>query len=439
MTPAARLQCAVDALTEVEKSIAEQGAAADILLKAFFRVRRYAGSGDRRAVANRVYDVLRMRGLCLWACQSCSRPPTPRNLILVYLSLHDVDALELFTAGLYGPPTLDDEERAFVADVQALDFSQAPLWAQWNCPEAIALSLEKRFGADAVDVRVALNERASIDIRANSLVTGRTELQGAFQDEDIHFDFCAHSPWGLRLKGQRYLENHPLFKNGSFELQDEGSQITAQLSGAKPGEIVVDLCAGAGGKTLALAAMMKNDGQLVATDISQKRLDNLDRRMKRSAISCVYPRVLKKNAKNEGVFADVRGQADLVFVDAPCSGTGTWRRHPEARWRYDMDDILKFNQLQDELLDQAVQLAKVDGRIIYVTCSLLAEEGEERVEALLRRHAELELIDYHDELDGAGLKQLGETHSYLPQCLLLSPNRHGTDGFFYAVFKRLSV
>lgn len=439
MTPAARLQCAVEALGEVEKSISEQGAAADVLLKAFFRNRRYAGSGDRRAVSNRVYDVLRMRGYCLWACNELGREPNSRNLMLVYLSRHDIEAFDLFTAGLYGPPTLDDEEKAFIDSVQKLNFDEAPLWAYWNCPDVIADSLESRFNGDARAVRDALNERAAIDIRVNTLTANAAELRQQFADEEIIFEPCTYSPWGLRLEGQRYLENHPLFRSGSFELQDEGSQLVSLMSGAKAGQTVVDLCAGAGGKTLALAAMMNNEGKLIASDVSARRLKNLDQRLKRTAISCVYPRVIRNDVKHDEAFQDALGQADIVFVDAPCSGTGTWRRHPEARWRYDEGDIKDFSKIQDQLIDQAVDLVKPGGRIIYVTCSLLQEEDEGRVEAALQRHKNLELVDYHSVLEDVGLTEIKETHSYLPECLLLSPYRHGTDGFFYAVFKHLGA
>jgi 16S rRNA (cytosine967-C5)-methyltransferase len=236
------------------------------------------------------------------------------------------------------------------------------------------------------------------------------------------------------------LENHPLFRSGYFELQDEGSQIVSALCEAQPGQTVIDLCAGAGGKTLALAAMMKDRGRLLAADTSLQRLKNLDPRLKRSAVTCVSTHLLNHDLKSRAdVFKDVQGKADLVVVDAPCSGTGTWRRHPEARWRYDRDDIKKFTKLQDDLIDEACMLVKPGGRVVYITCSLLEEEGEHRVEAALKRNGDLKLMDYHGILPNINMVALAETHSYLEQCLLLSPYRHGVDGFFFATFERLNA
>ncbi|MGD8325383.1 MAG: RsmB/NOP family class I SAM-dependent RNA methyltransferase [Sphingomonadales bacterium] len=440
MTPAARLQCAIEALDEIEESIARQGAAADVLLKAFFRARRYAGSGDRRAVFDHVYAVLRARGLYLWICGEAGQGSDGRRLLISHLALNDASLLDLFTGETYAPAKIADSERQLIALAQTIDQETAPLWAKWNCPAYLADSLQRRFGEGADAVRLSLNERAPVDLRVNSLSLPREDLKTRFAEESIELDVCAHSPWGLRLKEQRYLENHPLFRSGYFELQDEGSQIVSALCEAQPGQTVIDLCAGAGGKTLALAAMMKDRGRLLAADTSLQRLKNLDPRLKRSAVTCVSTHLLNHDLKSRAdVFKDVQGKADLVVVDAPCSGTGTWRRHPEARWRYDRDDIKKFTKLQDDLIDEACMLVKPGGRVVYITCSLLEEEGEHRVEAALKRNGDLKLMDYHGILPNINMVALAETHSYLEQCLLLSPYRHGVDGFFFATFERLNA
>lgn len=440
MTPAARLQCAIEALDEIEKSIATQGAAADVLLKTFFRARRYAGSGDRRAVFDHVYSVLRERGLYKWICSESGHQGDGRQLLICHLALNDVPLLDLFSGEAYAPAKLEDAERQLIAVAQKTAQKAAPLWVKWNCPAYLADSLERRFGKDKDAVRLSLNERAPVDLRVNTLSLQREDLKARFAEESIELEDCAHSPWGLRLKEQRYLENHPLFRSGYFELQDEGSQIVAALCEAKPGQTVVDLCAGAGGKTLALAAMMKDRGRLIASDTNLQRLKNLDPRLKRSAITCVSTQLLNHDVKSRSdAFREVQGKADLVVVDAPCSGTGTWRRHPEARWRYGKDDIAKFTKLQDDLIDEASTLVKLGGRVVYITCSLLEEEGEHRVEAALKRNDDLKLMDYHDILPNINMTALAETHSYLKKCLLLSPYRHGVDGFFFAAFERLNA
>lgn len=430
MNPAARLQSAVEALSRIENAIGIKGPAADSLLKDFFKERRYAGSGDRRAISERVYQILRERGLLLWLCAKAGLPGDARSMALAHCALRHSDDLIWFGHQPYGPRALSDNEQKAVQNFKAFDTGAVPLGARWNAPDDIAQILDARFGEGE---REALNDRASVDLRTNTLLIDRVALLHRLAEEGVEAHPTPYSPWGIRLTKHVFLENHPLFRAGLFELQDEGSQLVSLLCGAKPGQRLIDLCAGGGGKTLALAALCGGDADILACDVDGGRLDRMTPRLNRAGITCVRTLLLPlRGDKRREALAGLANSTDLVLVDAPCSGTGTWRRHPEARWRYDVQDIQGFQETQDSLLDEAVVLARPGGRIAYVTCSLLPNEGENRVSAALARHKSLRLLDYRQ----AG-GDLPETASKNPACLLLTPHRHGTDGFFFAIFERL--
>ncbi|MFZ5609214.1 MAG: RsmB/NOP family class I SAM-dependent RNA methyltransferase [Pseudomonadota bacterium] len=437
MTPGARLAAAIELFAAITASLAQGGAAAGDVMRAYFRGRRYAGSGDRRAIGDFVYEILRARGRLLWAAEEIGLAPSPRGLVLAHLALADAPALHLLGEGGYAPPALGEAEKAALVRLETLDFTAMPAWARWNCPAALAAALESRFGARAEAQRQALLARAPTDLRVNGARATRAAALAAFHRDGIAATPTPFSPHGVRLGESVPLDDHPLLREGLVEVQDEGAQLIALGAAPQAGETVVDLCAGAGGKTLALHALMAGKGRLLACDVDARRLARLAPRLKRAHAQGVEPRLLPEaGAARATALKDLEGDADCVLVDAPCSGTGTWRRAPDARWRYDGAAIARFARLQDALLDEAAALLRPGGRLVFATCSLLPQEGEARIEALLARRPGLALVDPGLSLRRGGVITVPQSASFLNPCLLLSPADHGTDGFFIASLRR---
>src|SRR5713101_119507 len=356
MTPSARLSAAIDVLADIE---ARRRPAADAL-KDWGLAHRFAGSGDRAAIAGLTYDALRRRASCAHVMGEAS----PRALVLAMLRLErklDPDAIGRLADGArFAPAPLSEEERARLT---AANLDDAPPWVAGDYPEWLDPQLAQVFGAERAAEGAALASRAPLDLRVNALKGGRDKALAAL----AHLDPgpTRWSPLGLRIALEadaksRAIHAEPAFIKGMVEVQDEGSQLAALLAGAKPGEQVVDLCAGAGGKTLALAAAMQNHGQLYATDTDKRRLAPIHARLARSGARNVQVRT-PKSVGNE--LADLVGDADLVLIDAPCSGIGTWRRNPDAKWRMRPGALEVRRQEQAEVLDRAVPLVKQGGRI----------------------------------------------------------------------------
>ena len=413
MTPAARLQATIEILEALERT----NAPADRFLREWFRDRRYAGSKDRAAVSERLFAILRHRGFLSWrmACTS------PRALVIasVLAEAGAVDALEtLFGGDGYGPPALSDAERAAIATVPK---TMPPLSVQGEFPTWLEAELKRSLGEALIEEMRALCERASVDLRVNSLKASRDDVMRLLADEGFVARATPMSPLGIRLAaGEKLsaLSRLPAFEEGLFEFQDEAAQIASLLVDANPGERILDLAAGAGGKALALAAAMSNTGEIVACDIDAKRLAQLAPRAARAGVTII-----------EAVAVDAaKGPFDTVLVDAPCSGTGTWRRQPELKWRLTPEKLAELEALQDTLLARAVAYAPK--RIIYATCSLLKCENEDRVGAFLERHARYRLQPVSD----VWRVTLGtEPPSGTSRCFHASPLKTGTDGFFAAV------
>jgi 16S rRNA (cytosine967-C5)-methyltransferase len=398
VTPAARTEAAIELLGLVLDS----DRPADATANDFFRSRRFIGSGDRRAIAERVWRVLRSyRRLCWWLRDQ----PTPRLLVASSLVL-DGGTLGDFTGGRFAPGALAPSERALLGrlDGRTLDHPSMSEAVQLEVPNWIV----GRIAAD--DLRAML-EPATLDLRVNLLKTTRDEARVALAAEGVEATPAPHSPWGLRVAGRRQVTAGTVFRNGLVEIQDEGSQLVAAIVDARPGMRVVDLCAGAGGKTLALAMMMQNRGQLIACDVSAARLDNAVRRLRRAGVHNVERHLLVAGDKWVKRRAS---QFDRVLVDAPCTGTGTWRRNPDARMRLREADMAELLPKQLAILDDAGSLVRKGGRLVYATCSLLADENEDQVTAFLSRHPDFVRTDV----------------------LSLSPAHEGTDGFFAAVLER---
>ena len=388
MTPAARVQAAIDVLDLVIEAARSNGAPADRLISEWFRARRWAGSGDRRAVRELAYRAIR----------ACGEIPATGRAAMLRVAGTDPQLAALFDGSRHAPAPIDAAEPVAEAGV-------APAW------------LMQRFADSGVEHPEALLDRAPLDIRVNTLKSGSLDLpEGGGKTVATH---------GWRYPPETKIEQSRAYLGGMIEVQDAGSQLTCEVVAARPGETVIDLCAGAGGKTLALAAAMENAGRLIACDADRARLQRLPPRAERAGASGIETLLLDANREMQALQPFV-GAADAVLVDAPCSGTGTWRRNPEARWRLTDKQLDRYAAIQSRLLDVAATLVKPGGRLVFVTCSLLDGEGADQAEGFLSRHpdwrAELPVLPAGTPR-GAGLR--------------LSPSHDGTDGFFVARFVRL--
>ena len=429
MTPAARLAASIELLTEIGEHPRRP---ADAVANDFFRARRFIGSGDRRAVSDRAWRVLRTQRRLAWWLARGEGAPVPRLLVAGSLLLEGwalAGVAQSFSGGQYGPAPLLQPERAALRGMEGHtpDHPDMPVAVRLEMPDWLLPLLQARFGEELAAEMGAAFEPAPLDLRVNLLRGTREEAQAALLAEGLEAAPTPYSPWGLRIDGRRSVTAGPAFQSGLVEIQDEGSQLVAALVGAAPEMRVVDWCAGAGGKTLALAMLMQNRGQLVACDVSAPRLEGAVRRLRRAGVqNCERHLVAPgdKWAKRRG------GTFDRVLVDAPCTGTGTWRRNPDARLRLREQDLAELVPKQAMILDSAARLVRLGGRLVYATCSLLTEENEGQVDAFLSRHPDFAAVPLAEAW----------TLAAAPPCagpaLSLTPRRHGTDGFFAAVLER---
>jgi 16S rRNA (cytosine967-C5)-methyltransferase len=392
---------------------------ADAILSRHFKENPRLGGRERGAIAEGVYTVLRNRSFYIDFSGAGGNPTMRRLAILGLAEVAGIDALAGIT----------DEERAFAERVAAIDRSLLPPQQRSNLPAWLYDKLVAQFGeGETLELAAALNQPAPLDLRVNALKANREQVIKALAEAPIAAQPTPFAPLGLRVLKKPALQNLPLFKEGAIEVQDEGSQILAQLVGAKRGEMVVDFCAGAGGKTLALGALMRNTGRLYAFDVSDKRLAKLKPRLARSGLSNVHPAVIAH--ERDAKIKRLAGKIDRVLVDAPCSGLGTLRRNPDVKWRQQPQAVAEMQQKQLSILEGAARLLKTGGRLVYATCSLLDEENDQVVEAFLAKHPEYTLVPAREVL--AEQKIPLEMDRYLK----LLPHRHHTDGFFAAVLER---
>jgi 16S rRNA (cytosine967-C5)-methyltransferase len=425
MTPSARLSAAIEVLDD---TLARRRPAADAL-KDWGLSHRFAGSGDRAAIGGLVYDALRRKASSAWIMGE----ETPRAILLGMLKRErglDVEAIaQLADGGRFAPPPLSETERARLAGASLAD---APAHIAGDYPEWLDGQFAQAFGNERAEEGAALASRAPLDLRVNTLKGEREKVLaslGSLQPQPTRW-----SPAGLRITlgadaKAPPIHAEPAFIKGMIEVQDEGSQLAALLTGAKAGEQVVDLCAGAGGKTLALAAMMDNHGQIYATDTDKRRLAPIHARLERSGARNVQVRT-PQGATD--VVADLAGRADLVVIDAPCTGTGAWRRNPDAKWRVRPGALEQRVQQQAAILDRSVGLLNPGGRIAYITCSVLDAENGAQIRAFLTRHPEFKALPPAEVAQA-----LGESAAAFRQAvqmseegMLMTPRRTGTDGFF---------
>lgn len=430
MTPAARLAAAIEVFGLLES---ERKPAVDAL-KAWGAAHRFAGSGDRAAIAGLVYDALRRRASSAFIMGA----DTPRAILLGMLKRErgmNVDAIAKLADGTaYGPAALTDDERK---RLESADLSSAPAHIAGDYPEWLGDHFARSFGELAAEEGSALASRAPLDLRVNTLKAEPEKAEAMLSD--LKPEPAPWSPWALRVKLAADAKSPPIhaepaFIKGMIEVQDEGSQLAALFSGAKPGEQVVDLCAGAGGKTLALAAMMQNKGQIFATDDDKRRLAPIHDRLARSGARNVQVRTPKSIG---GEIDDLKGRCDLVLIDAPCTGTGAWRRNPDAKWRMRPGALEQRTKEQAEILDRAVTLTKAGGRIVYITCSVLDEENGAQVRAFLTRHHEFAVQPPAEVIKAIGASAAFAKAARLSDVgVTMTPRTTGTDGFFVAVLRR---
>ncbi len=401
---------------------------ADAKLSEFFRNNRDLGTKDRAFVAESVYGVLRrLRYLSTVTANEENDPDDARKLILAWLlrvqgkSIRELESV------------LNEQQTEWAHAIKAKSTENLPLAVQADVRDWLWDKLVAQYGeAEALTICRSMFEQASLDLRVNTIKGNRDDVLKKMLAENTSNEDAIvptpYSPIGIRMPNRMGISRHVLFTEGKIEVQDEGSQLLAYLVAPKRGQMVADFCAGAGGKSLAIGALMKNTGRLYAFDVSEKRLHNLGQRLKRSGLSNLHAQVI--SSENDQKLKRLNGKFDRVLVDAPCSGLGTLRRNPDLKWRQTEQDVAELNIKQTNILARAAKLTKSGGRLVYATCSLLQDENEAIAEAFLSANPEFSLIPANEILSQQQIKL--DTGKYLK----LLPHLYGTDGFFAAVFER---
>ncbi|MBI0538114.1 RsmB/NOP family class I SAM-dependent RNA methyltransferase [Roseomonas sp. KE2513] len=437
MTPLARISAAIALLDALESAPRRP---ADAVANDFFRARRFIGGGDRRAVADRAWSVVRERARLDWHLDHVGAAPTGRLLMAAHMILAEGGSLSgveaAFNGGQYAERPLTPEERRFLGKLEGRPFLHPRMdeATRLNVPEWALPGLRARFGEALPEAAAGLEGVAPLDLRVNLLRTTREAAAAALAAEGIATTPTPFSPWGLRVADRRPVLATRAFAEGMIEIQDEGSQLIALLADARPGMKVADYCAGAAGKTLAMAATMGNRGRIAALDVSVPRLSGATKRLRRAGVDNAETHLLESGdrwvKRRAGTF-------DRVLVDAPCTGTGTWRRNPDARLRTTESDMAELITKQRAILDRAASLVRPGGKLIYATCSVLPGEDDEQVRGFLDRHADFQAISLADAWAQAGAASgvTGAPPGDGP-FMALAPHSHGTDGFFAAVLQR---
>jgi 16S rRNA (cytosine967-C5)-methyltransferase len=431
MTPSARISAAIEVFADIE---GRRRPAADAL-KDWGLAHRFAGSGDRAAIAGLVYDMLRRR----YSAAYLLGADTPRAIMIGMLKLAralDPAAIAaLFSGARFAPePLASDEANALIQG----SLADAPAPVVGDYPEWLDPYLKRIFGAARAEEGAAMARRAPLDLRVNTLKANRDAV--AAELSHLNATPTRWSPAGLRIvlgadAKSPAIQSEPAFLQGHIEVQDEGSQLVSMLALPQPGERVIDLCAGAGGKTLALAAAMKGRGRIFASDFDKRRLAPIHARLERAGAGNVEVRTPKGDID---VLADLLHSADLVLIDAPCSGTGTWRRNPDSKLRMRPGALEVRVREQIEVLDRASGLVKPGGRVAYITCSVLAEENQEQIRMFAARHPEFAVVppDAADGVLAAMPAEFADAVYVSSEGILMTPLRTGTDGFFIGVLRR---
>jgi len=429
VTPAARLQATLELLSDVEGSPRP----VDAVTSGWIRGQRQLDDADRGAILELLYALLRHRARLGWWLARLGQDESARNRLLAWLTLGEGKTPEqiarLFDGAHFGPAAVTNPEATLLDGLRGgkMDHEDMPDDVRLECPTWAVAPLLRRFGPAFGTEMAATLVPPPLDLRVNPIKGARKDMLRDLNAMGLRAEPTKLSPLGIRVRERLSLSRLPGLKTGEIEIQDEGSQLVALLVGAGPGDRVVDFCAGAGGKTLALAAQMKNKGHVVACDVNEARLKRCAERMRRAGLHNVETRVLA--SETDRWVKRHKGGYDRVLIDAPCSGTGTWRRNPDARWRAPELGLENLVALQSRILASAARLVKPGGRVVYATCSMLCEENEDQVAKFLSAHPAFRLVP----LVEAAPELVGSAH---PDHLSLTPARHETDGFFAAVLQR---
>jgi 16S rRNA (cytosine967-C5)-methyltransferase len=456
MKPQARVQAAIDVLDILQ---AQSRVPLDTVTGDYMRRRRYIGSKDRAAIAGYVYDIMRRWVRLGWHIERSGLPLNPRLRMMAYFIFDGANVKrvhDLFDGSKYAPEKLSEEEIKFINVIESeqrersdpsknsehnkvdcrvgtdapprnedlINHPDMPLEVICECPPRYADHLKTYFGEAFADEMRALLKPASLDMRVNVFKCPREKAKAYLSAAGVETDETLYSPWGLRARGKAYLSKTKAFAKGWVEIQDEGSQLIAHICDAQPGMQVLDFCAGAGGKTLALAAAMSCKGRIVAVDTDERRLMKGKDRYKKAGVSDMIEVRPLSEARQAKWLKRQKGKFDIVLCDVPCTGTGTWRRNPDMRWTVYGPSLEELIPIQADILDRACRAVKPGGKLVYATCSLLPQENEQQIEGFLSRNDDFELRP----LDSA--RGLG--HPYMR----LTPHRHNTDGFFAAILRR---
>ncbi len=402
----------------------------DSVVGDYMRQRRYIGSKDRSEVAERVYNMTRSFARLGWWLDKTGADDTPRNRVITWLALGEqIDkgrTKDLFDGSQYAPANLDEKEQKRFEHLAGRSFDHPDMPANVNveCPPEYEEKLRAYFGDAFEEEMAAMLIPAPLDLRVNNFSSSREKAIASLKNDDVEVTETPYSPWGLRCTKKSFLAKTKALLKGHVSIQDEGSQMIAYLCAARPGMQVMDYCAGAGGKTLALAAAMQKKGRIVAMDNDPKRLDKGKQRYKKSGLADIIEVRCLADEKQRKWVKRQKQKFDIVLTDVPCTGTGTWRRNPDMRWATYGPGLEELVAIQSEILDKASALVKPGGRLVYATCSLLPDENETQIESFLARNPEFELTPL-DESQGLGSPYMR-----------LTPHRHQTDGFFAAILTR---
>lgn len=406
----------------------------DNVIRDYMLHRRYVGSKDRAAIVEQVYGIMRRHARLGWWLEKAGAEDTPRTRVIADLVLNVQDITNLFTGEKYAPATLSEAEKNMIPALKGQDINDPsmPAAVRGECPDWAADKLKDLFREDFDNQMAAMLQPAPLDLRVNTLKSTRAKAKDFLAAQDIQTEETPFSPVGLRTQGKAFMSATKAYAKGLVEIQDEGSQLIALVSGVKPGMRVLDYCAGAGGKTLGLAAMMENKGNIVAADIDARRLEKGRKRYRKAGVHNVELRCLS-DEKDKKWLRRQKGTMDIVLVDAPCSSSGTWRRNPDLRWNFYGPSLEEIKDMQADILERAANKVKAGGRLIYATCSLFQEENEQQIENFLKKHPEYAVLPLKDALpEGVALPCESPY-------LRLFPHDHNTDGFFTAILVRKNI
>lgn len=415
----------VDELGKALRTILKLDGPADVLMSIYFKKSKHLGPRERTLIAEGIYYTMRHLSMITWRMSPVRPDKAPRLTGLLALALqHGVDKI--------ADPILGKEKNPLLNMLSAKE-SKAPKQVQAEVPEWLYEKAVVQY-SDHKALFEALQEGAPLDLRVNTMKATPDEVIAELQEHGVKAEKGQYSPECVRLNIKPALTQWPIYKEGKVDVQDEGSQLIARLVQPKRGEMICDFCAGAGGKTLALGALMKSSGRIYAFDVNEKRLAGLTPRMRRAALSNIYPVVIRDEQDKH--VKRLYGKLDRVLVDAPCSGTGTYRRNPDLKWRFGEDELARINGIQKSVIRSAAKMLKPGGRLVYSTCSILREENQDVIEEFLKENADFELLNAWEILSKQGVEVSPFQKERFGDYFVMLPQLNGTDGFFGAVLRR---